>query len=105
MFSISCVGSVSNSSTSSDEAFQKGLVDLWPLMADLPERRKRIHMTPPWLRSYYVLLFRAGSVPPDRKSTGDIAVFSMCAVKRESFSSVWLPGHDSTYDPLVHKMI
>src|SRR5262249_38881660 len=26
--------------TSSDEAFQKGLVDLWPLMADLPERRK-----------------------------------------------------------------
>jgi two-component system cell cycle sensor histidine kinase/response regulator CckA len=63
--------------TSSDEAFQKGLVDLWPLMADLPERRKRIHMTPPWLRSYYVLLFRAGSVPPDRKSTGRITVFKM----------------------------
>ena len=29
--------------TSSEEAFQKGLVDLWPLMADLPERRKRLH--------------------------------------------------------------
>ena len=63
--------------TSSDEAFQKGLVDLWPLMADLTERRKRIHMTSPWLRSYYVLLFREGSVPPDRKSTGGIAVFKM----------------------------
>jgi two-component system cell cycle sensor histidine kinase/response regulator CckA len=60
--------------TSSDEAFHKGLVDLWPLMADLPERRKRIHMTPPWLRSYYVLLFRAGSVPPDRKSTRHCSV-------------------------------
>jgi ABC-type amino acid transport substrate-binding protein len=51
--------------TSSDEAFRKGLVDLWPLMADLPERRKRIHMTQPWLRSNYVLLFRAASVPPE----------------------------------------
>jgi two-component system cell cycle sensor histidine kinase/response regulator CckA len=63
--------------TSSDEAFQKGLVDLWPLMADLPERRKRIHMTQPWLRSNYVLLFRAASVPPDRKLSGEIAVFRM----------------------------
>jgi PAS domain S-box-containing protein len=63
--------------TSSDEAFQKGLVDLWPLMADLPERRKRIHMTQPWLRSNYILLFQAASVPPDRKFTGGIAVFRM----------------------------
>ena len=63
--------------TSSDESFQKGRVDLWPLMADLPERRKRIHMTQPWLRSNYVLLFLAGSVPPDRKFTGQIAVFRM----------------------------
>ena len=63
--------------TSSDAAFQKGLVDLWPLMADLPERRKRIHITQPWLRSNYVLLFRAASVPPDRKFTGQIAVFRM----------------------------
>src|SRR5262249_51662762 len=25
--------------TSSDEAFRRGLVDLWPLMVDLPDRR------------------------------------------------------------------
>ena len=31
--------------TSSDEAFQKRLVDLWPLMANLPDRRKRVHFT------------------------------------------------------------
>ena len=30
--------------TSSDEAFRKGRVDLWPLMADLPDRRKRVHL-------------------------------------------------------------
>ena len=63
--------------TSSDEAFQKKLVDLWPLMADLPERRKRLHLTSPWLHSDHVLVFRAGSVPPDRKFTGGIAVFKM----------------------------
>src|SRR6185369_8965771 len=34
--------------TSSDEAFEKGLVDLWPLMTDLPERRKRVHFSKPW---------------------------------------------------------
>jgi hypothetical protein len=39
--------------TSSDEGFRKGLVDLWPLMADLPDRRKRIHFTRPWLHSNF----------------------------------------------------
>ena len=31
--------------TSSDEAFRRGLVDLWPIMADLPDRRKLVHIT------------------------------------------------------------
>ncbi len=63
--------------TSSDEAFGKGLVDLWPLMADLPDRRKHVHLTLPWLHSDHVLVFRAGSVPPDREFAGGIAVFRM----------------------------
>ena len=33
--------------TSSDEAFRRGLVDLWPIMADLPDRRTRIHFSSP----------------------------------------------------------
>ena len=33
--------------TSSEEAFRKGLVDLWPLMVDLPDRRKYVHFAPP----------------------------------------------------------
>src|SRR5262245_13099222 len=41
--------------TSSDEAFRKGLVDLWPLMADLPERRKRVYFSRPWLHSSHVM--------------------------------------------------
>src|SRR5580765_8180246 len=63
--------------TSSEEAFQKGLVDLWPLMADLPDRRKRIHFTRPWLHSNFGLLLHADSLSLDRNFSGLIAVFRM----------------------------
>ena len=61
--------------TSSDEAFAKGLVDLWPAMADLPYRRKTVHITRPWLQSDHFLLVRGDGPLPDRSSTGRIAVF------------------------------
>jgi len=63
--------------TSSDEGFRKGLVDLWPLMADLPDRRKRIHFTRPWLHSSYSLLLRADSLFLDRSFNGRVALFRM----------------------------
>ena len=63
--------------TSSDEAFQKGLVDLWPLMADLPDRRKRVHFTRPWLHSGHTMLVRAGSPVPEKEFAGRIAIFRM----------------------------
>jgi hypothetical protein len=33
--------------TSSEEAIQRKLVDLWPLMADIPERRGFVHFSAP----------------------------------------------------------
>jgi PAS domain S-box-containing protein len=63
--------------TSSEEAFQKGLVDIWPLMTDLPDRRKHLHFTRSWLKSDHMLLIRAGSTPPDARFTGRIAHFRM----------------------------
>ena len=62
---------------SSEESLRKGLVDLWPLMADLPERRKHVHITRPWLHSTHALLTRAGSELPGRDFTGRIAFFRM----------------------------
>jgi two-component system, cell cycle sensor histidine kinase and response regulator CckA len=62
---------------SSEEAFRKGLVDLWPVMADLPERRKFIHFTRPWLHSGHALLVRSGSPIPGRAFTGRIALFRL----------------------------
>lgn len=63
--------------TSSEEAFRRGLVDLWPIMADLPDRRKRVHITPPYLHTTHTLVLRAGSVTPDRTFNGRIALSQM----------------------------
>jgi len=63
--------------TSSDEAFQRGTVDLWPLMADLPDRRKRLHMSRPWLHSNHVLLLRADAQSLDRGFSGRIGLVKL----------------------------
>ena len=63
--------------TSSDESFRKGLVDLWPLMVDFPDRRKRVHFARPWMHSSDVLLVRDGSPNLDRRFKGRIAVFKI----------------------------
>ena len=63
--------------TSSDEAFRKGLVDLWPLMVDLPYRRKYVHFARPWMHSSNVLLVRDGASNADRRFKGSIAVLKM----------------------------
>jgi PAS domain S-box-containing protein len=63
--------------TSSDEAFRRGLVDLWPIMADLPDRRKRVHITRPWLHTSHTLVLRRSSASPDRSFAGSIALFQM----------------------------
>lgn len=63
--------------TSSDEAFLKGLVDLWPLMSDLPERRQYVHFTKPWLHAHHVLLLRDSVAPPEDDFTGRMALFKL----------------------------
>ena len=63
--------------TSSDEAFEKGLVDLWPLMGDLPERRKRLHLTRPWLLGNHILLTLGDAKPPRADFAGPIGVFNL----------------------------
>ncbi len=65
------------SGVSSEQAFRKGLVDLWPVMADLPDRRKFVHFTRPWMHSGHALLLRSGSPIPGRDFTGRIALFRL----------------------------
>jgi PAS domain S-box-containing protein len=63
--------------TSSDEALQRGLVDLWPAMIDLPERRKRVHITRPWMHTSHTLVLRAEMEAPGSNFAGRIAFFKV----------------------------
>ena len=63
--------------TSSDEAFRKGLVDLWPLMTDMPERHGLVHFSRPWIISSHILLLRTGASVPDRNFSGRMALFKL----------------------------
>ena len=63
--------------TSSDEALRKGMVDLWPLMVDLPHRRKYVHFAQPYMHSGHVLALLEGTPAPGRDFRGRIAVFRL----------------------------
>jgi two-component system, cell cycle sensor histidine kinase and response regulator CckA len=63
--------------TSSEEALRRGLVDLWPIMADLPDRHKHVHITQPYLHTTHTLVLQAGSVTPDHSFSGRIALLKM----------------------------
>jgi PAS domain S-box-containing protein len=63
--------------TSSEEAFRGGLVDLWPLMVNLPDRRKYVHFARPWMQTSHVLVLRVGTPSPGRAFRGRIAVFNL----------------------------
>src|SRR5262249_2346440 len=63
--------------TSSEEALRRGLVDLWPIMVDLPGRRKRVHITRPWLHTSHTLVLPAEGEPPGREFAGRIALIKL----------------------------
>ena len=63
--------------TSSEESIRRGLVDLWPLMADLPDRRKTVHISKPWLHTNHTLVLRQDATPPDRSFSGRMALLKM----------------------------
>jgi PAS domain S-box-containing protein len=68
-------------------------------MADLPDRRNRLHITRPWLHSSHTLVFRAGTAPPDRKFVGRIALFRLplhARLVREEFPAAQLMQYSSS---------
>jgi PAS domain S-box-containing protein len=79
--------------TSSEEAFRRGLVDLWPIMADLPDRHRWVHITRPYLHTTHALVLPASSAPPDHSFGGRIAVVKMplhLRLVREAFPKAQL---------------
>ena len=88
---------------SSEESLRKGLVDLWPLVVDLPDRRSYMHFARPWMHSNYVLMLREGTQINGRGFKGRIAVFNIplhSRMLRERF-----PEAQVAVDPTAHGVI
>lgn len=62
---------------SSEESLSRGLVDLWPIMVDLPERHKTVHITQPWLHTSHTLVLRAPTEAPGPDFAGRIALLKL----------------------------
>ena len=62
---------------SSEESLRRGLVDLWPIMVDLPERRKVVHITPSWLHTSHMLVLRTDMEAPEARFAGRIGLVGM----------------------------
>jgi signal transduction histidine kinase len=57
-----------------DEALSAGTVDLWPLITDLPERRRRLHISAPWLQAQHAIVVPEAAATPGEDFEGRIAI-------------------------------
>ena len=57
-----------------DSALPSGAVDLWPLITDLPERRRILHISAPWLQAQHALVLRDGRDVPGDDFAGTISI-------------------------------
>ena len=65
-----------------ERALGSGAVDLWPLLTDLPERRRNLYISAPWLQSQHVLVLRAGTAVPERGFAGNVAITAVAVHAR-----------------------
>ena len=49
-------------------------MDLWPLITDLPERRRTLHISAPWMQAQHALVLRDGRDVPGRDFAGKVAI-------------------------------
>jgi PAS domain S-box-containing protein len=57
----------------SERALRSGVVDLWPLITDLPDRRRFIHISAPYLQNQHVLVLPARQPLPGPDFDGSVA--------------------------------
>ena len=57
-----------------DQALLSGAVDLWPLLTDLPERRRTVYISAPWMQAQHVLVLRDGRELPSRDFAEKVAI-------------------------------
>ncbi|BCS35380.1 hypothetical protein TBR22_A46070 [Luteitalea sp. TBR-22] len=60
-----------------DVALAEGTIDVWPALTVLEHRRRRLHLTAPWLRTEVLLVVRDGGARPPRDHAGPLGVVSL----------------------------
>jgi len=57
-----------------EKALTSGAFDLWPLVTDLPERRRVLYISAPWLQSQHVLVLLSSTRVPARDFAGTLSI-------------------------------
>jgi PAS domain S-box-containing protein len=57
-----------------EKALTSGGFDLWPLVTDLPERRRVLYISAPWLQSQHVLVLLSSARVPTRDFAGTLSI-------------------------------
>ncbi len=56
----------------SEQALRSGKVELWPMVADFPDRRKYFYISDPWIGSDFFVLARKDADPVSERFSGSI---------------------------------
>jgi signal transduction histidine kinase/ActR/RegA family two-component response regulator len=81
------------------EMMRRGDVDLWPLLADVPERHAWVYASDPWIISDHYLIAPAGGPPPPEDTT-ETFHFSGPALMPTLIHRVW-PAAGTHAEPVV----
>jgi signal transduction histidine kinase/CheY-like chemotaxis protein len=59
-----------------DPSFRNGTVDLWPLLGDLPYRKKTIHISDPWtISSFWMVSLESSGISNPKETAGRTVVY------------------------------
>jgi len=76
-----------------EDALRSGRVDLWPLLADLPERHKFLYISKPWARLSYAMVFPADSPVPTAQNLAGKTMSLMANISSDQRTArAFFPG-------------
>jgi hypothetical protein len=67
-----------------EQSLRSGIVDLWPMLADMPERRQFLYISPPWARLTYALVFPASQPIPTAETMKDKPLAVMAKIASDA---------------------
>jgi len=75
-----------------DVALESGQVDLWPLLADLPERKGRLYVSDPWTMTEYGIVSRNSDPIVQCTQSADVTIASSTGTVEEKLTRRTFPN-------------